>query len=221
MLFSGCSKSLKNMCSVRQRPMPSAPISTSLCGIVRGVGIGAHAEATNSIGPFHQRVIGMRKLRHYKCYLTFEDRSVVAIEGDPIPLLNCLTLHAHLFVFVIDVEGFASDDAALAPASCNNRRVTGLAAGRGENSLRNEHAANVFGTGFAAHKNYLFAVARPILRFMRSEDGATRCRARYGVDSFGELSLGQDRRAECRCQSRDKTIARCLRTSCAQSLHHA
>src|ERR1700693_2144462 len=127
----------------------------------------------------------MRELRHYKCYLTFEDRSVVAIEGNPIPLFNCLTLHAHLFVFVIDVESLASDHAALAPASRNNRRVTGLAAGRGENSLGNEHAANVFGTGFASHKNYLFAVARPIFRLMRSEDCLTRCRARYGVDSFG------------------------------------
>ena len=63
MLFSGNSKSLKNMCSVRTRPIPSAPISRAFLRIVRRIGIGPHMEFSDGIRPAHQRGEGFRQFR--------------------------------------------------------------------------------------------------------------------------------------------------------------
>jgi hypothetical protein len=42
----------KNMCSVRQRPMPSAPNERAM-RVGRRLGIGAHLHAADLVGPFH------------------------------------------------------------------------------------------------------------------------------------------------------------------------
>ena len=53
---TGSRSSPKNMCSVRQRPMPSAPSSRALRGVLRGVGVGPHAEPPDLVGPADQRL---------------------------------------------------------------------------------------------------------------------------------------------------------------------
>ena len=45
----------KNMCSVRQRPMPSAPNLRAVRGVGRRVGVGAHLQRAHLVGPAHQR----------------------------------------------------------------------------------------------------------------------------------------------------------------------
>ena len=45
----------KNMCSVRQRPMPSAPNSRAFSGVGRAVGVRANLELAGLVGPLHQR----------------------------------------------------------------------------------------------------------------------------------------------------------------------
>ena len=45
-----------NMCSVRQRPMPSAPNSRALRGVLGRVGVGAHAERAQLVGPAEHRL---------------------------------------------------------------------------------------------------------------------------------------------------------------------
>ena len=59
---------------------------------------------------------------------------------------------------VVDVEGFAADDAALAPAAGDDGRVAGLAAGGGEDALGGVHAADVLGAGFLADQDDLLAL---------------------------------------------------------------
>ena len=44
----------KNMCSVRHRPMPSAPNFTACSRVVRGVGVGADAQLASRVRPAHQ-----------------------------------------------------------------------------------------------------------------------------------------------------------------------
>ena len=51
----GRRSSSKNMCSVRQRPMPSAPNSTARCGVARVVGVGPDAQLARLVGPAQQR----------------------------------------------------------------------------------------------------------------------------------------------------------------------
>ncbi len=75
------------------------------------------------------------------------------------------------FRSIVDVELLASHDAALAPASRNHRRMAGLASRGREDSLGDEHAANIFGAGFAPHENHFFPAVDHGLGFFRAEHG--------------------------------------------------
>ena len=44
----------KNMCSVRHRPMPSAPNLHGLRGVAGGVGVGADLQLAELVGPAHE-----------------------------------------------------------------------------------------------------------------------------------------------------------------------
>ena len=51
----GWRSSAMNMCSVRHRPMPSAPSSRALSASLRRVGVRAHAEPADVVGPARGR----------------------------------------------------------------------------------------------------------------------------------------------------------------------
>ena len=53
----------KNMCSVRQRPMPSAPNARAIARVLRRVGVRAHAQPAQPVGPAHQLVEVRRRAR--------------------------------------------------------------------------------------------------------------------------------------------------------------
>ena len=53
----------KNMCSVRHRPMPSAPNCARHAAIVGRFGIGAHLHPADAVGPDHQRAEIARQFR--------------------------------------------------------------------------------------------------------------------------------------------------------------
>ena len=52
--MNGRRSSAKNMCSVRQRPMPSAPNWRATYGVPRNVGVGADLELAQLVGPAHE-----------------------------------------------------------------------------------------------------------------------------------------------------------------------
>src|SRR3979409_1015596 len=103
--FSGNSKSVKNMCSVRQRPMPWAPNSRALrasCGVSALV----RMPRRRRLSPHFMRgsAAGV-------------DNAFATIEGDPLPFLHNFAANSHRFGFVFDVEFLGADDAALAPTA--------------------------------------------------------------------------------------------------------
>ena len=51
---------------------------------------------------------------------------------------------------LVDLDGLAADDARLAPAAGDDGRVARLAAGAGQNALRQVHAGHVFRARFLA-----------------------------------------------------------------------
>ena len=53
----------KNMCSVRHRPMPSAPNFTACSGVVRGIGVGADAQLAGRVRPAHEAARNRRRWR--------------------------------------------------------------------------------------------------------------------------------------------------------------
>ena len=59
----GWRSSAMNMCSVRHRPMPSAPSSRALRRVLRRVGVGAHAEPAELVGPLEHACRSTRRPR--------------------------------------------------------------------------------------------------------------------------------------------------------------
>src|SRR6202048_854662 len=138
--------------------------------VLRRVRVGAHAEAARLIDPLHQRVVGFRKLRRHQRHFAGIHHALAAVQCEPVAFLNHLAVGTHYAGLVVDIQRLGSDDAALAPAARHYCGVAGLAARRGENALRDGHAANVFGTRFAAHENYFIALRGPILSLVRGEN---------------------------------------------------
>ena len=114
----------------------------------------------------------------------FDYAAGCAVERNPITGLEHLALHSHLASLFDDFNIARSGNAALPHAARDDRGVAGHAAARGQNSGRNFHAVNVFGSGLRAHKNHRIlraAVSRFFDGFIRSENNlpdssARRCR---------------------------------------------
>src|SRR5208282_363553 len=88
-----------------------------LARVLGGVGIGADAQGADLVAPGEKGFVGGRELGVGELELALIDGSLAAIEGDPVALADDAAAGAELFLGVIDVEGFAADDAALAPSA--------------------------------------------------------------------------------------------------------
>ena len=126
----------KNMCSVRQRPMPSAPNARATLGVVRRVGVGAHLQAPGLVDP----PISVSKS---VVELGLDQRRAPSITSPVVPSSDdhvaLRTTTSPLGVWtpeqpsrVVDLERAAAGDAALAHAARDHRRVRGHAAARGQ-----------------------------------------------------------------------------------------
>ena len=173
-LCSGCSKSLKNMCSVRQRPMPSAPMlralraSWGVSALVRTRSL--RISSAHSI----RALIGFWRIGADQARFAGVDGAFVAVESEPVAFIDDAAVGAHAFCGGVDIERFGADDAAFAPAAGDYCGVAGFSAGGGEDALRYEHAADIFGAGFAADQNYFFSSGGPVFGFFGGEDGLAR-----------------------------------------------
>ena len=87
---------------------------------------------------------------------------------------------------IVDVEGLAADDAALAPAAGDDGRVAGLAAGGGEDALGGVHAADILGAGFLADEDHPLALGGHGFGFGGGEDHLAGRGTRNGVDAAGQ-----------------------------------
>ena len=121
---------------------------------------------------------------------------VVPLRVTSSPCLEDLAADLDRLGFVVDVEGFAADDAALAPAAGDDGRVGGLAAGRGEDALGGEHAADVLGAGLAADEDDLDALLRLLFGVGGVEAELAGGGAGDGVDARGDLELLELRAAD-------------------------
>ena len=92
-------------------------------GVVGRVGVGADLERADARRPAHERVVGFGQLGLLQRQLAGEDFAGRAVEGEELALLDGLAADAHCLGLVIDVQRFAADDAALAPAAGDDGRV--------------------------------------------------------------------------------------------------
>ena len=83
---TGSRSSPKNMCSVRQRPIPSAPSSPGLGSIARSVGVGPHAQPPHLISPARDRLEVLVQLRRHQRHRAQHHLAGGAVDRDLVAL---------------------------------------------------------------------------------------------------------------------------------------
>ena len=85
----------KNMCSVRQRPMPSAPNERATRASAARLGVGAHLHAPDRVGPAHEggEIAGHLRLHHRRRALHHLARA--AVDGEDVALLQRHAARGH------------------------------------------------------------------------------------------------------------------------------
>ncbi len=73
-----------------------------------------------------------------------------AVDREEVAGLDGLAGDRDLAGLLVDLDRLAADDAGLAPAAGDDRRVARLAAGAGQDALRQVHAGDVLGAGLLA-----------------------------------------------------------------------
>ncbi len=153
----GSRSSARNMCSVRHRPMPSAPMRRPLAasGPLSALArtwrwpsrmSSAHAEQGLGLG---------RGLRLRQRHLAEHHLSGGAVERDPVTLVYDGVAHPERRAG--DADGFGPHHGRLPPAAGHHRGVADKAAPGGEDPLRGQHAVDVLGRRLAAHEDHLLA----------------------------------------------------------------
>ena len=102
------------------------------------------------------------------------------------PSLTVDTVHSELPGWRVDVERVGAADAGLAHAPGDHRGVRGLAAARGQDALRGDHAGQVVGVGLAPDQDHPLAGRGHLGRAVRVEDGLAHGGARRGGDALGD-----------------------------------
>ena len=144
--------------------------SSALCGVFGRVGVGADAELADGVADLEeaaQQVVLFGGVHHGQ--LAVIDGAFGAVEGDPVAFLEVCAADRHGLSSQFDLECAAADDAALAPAAGDERRVGCHAAAGGEDGLGGAHAFDVFGVGFFADEDDLFALLCPFDGFVGGE----------------------------------------------------
>ena len=115
----------KNMCSVRHRPMPSAPNSRARlasAGVSALVRIFSVRYLSAHFMTVPKSPLSFGFLRGDRAFEHFAGR---AVERDGVLRGERLAVDRDLFALLIDVQGTGTDDAATAPTASDHRRVAG------------------------------------------------------------------------------------------------
>ena len=129
------------MCSVRQRPIPSAPNSRARAA---SSGVSAFARTfrrRSCVGPAEHRLEVLVQLRRHERHLADEDAAGAAVDRDHVAFASSVAADAR--DAVAELEALAAGDARLAHPARDDRRMRGHAAVHGEDSLRRDHPVDV------------------------------------------------------------------------------
>ena len=156
-----------NMCSVRHRPMPSAPNSRARRA---SAGVSAFARTPS------RRNSSAQSSTVSKCLLisgaTSGTSSIVtlpagAVDRDQVARLQARAVDAHGAGLEVDPQPRRARHARPSHAARHERRVRGLAALRGEDALRGVEPGDVLGLGEGPHEDHLLAVLGLLDRLAR------------------------------------------------------
>ena len=192
------------MCSVRQRPMPSAPNSRDFTASVAGVGVGADLEPALLVGPAQDGVELLADLRVDQGDVVERHDTARALDRDLVPGPELDLADPDDAGRLVDRQGRGPGDAGPPHPAGDQRGVRGLAALGGEDAAGRVEAGDVVGLGEGANEDHVLAVARArriasaALSAILPLGGAGRGRDPAGQQLVGEL--GVEHRMEQRLQ---------------------
>ena len=183
------------MCSVRHRPMPSAPNSRATWA---SRGRSALVRMPKPVSSRPSRAAPLRTASVHCRKLASVPDTFGVIKGNspsntspvlPSMVSHCPSLTAKpsmLAVVPLITTSLQPATHGVPMPRAHHRRMRGHAAGGSENALRGVHAADVLGRGFAPHQQHAPALLRPFLGGLGGEHHLAGGRARRRVQTLGQ-----------------------------------
>ena len=161
-----------------------------LGGVLEVVGVRAHPEFADLVGPRDHALEVLVDARRDQCDLLPEHVARGTVEGDDLTLLDHPVADGEGAALGIDVDAGGARDAGLAHAARHHCRVGGHATVGGEHTLGDDHAVNVVGGGFVAHQHHRFATSAALGGGVGVEDHLADRGPRGGGEALGDGFLG-------------------------------
>ncbi len=176
------------------RTAESDPLSAKFAGtrgIVGRVGVGANGQGTVLVSPLHQtsKVAGQASWQGSNA--AFGNFSGGTVDAQFVLFAVGLAVDFGSLGLHVDLNSGCTGDAATAPTTSNNGCVTGHTTGAGQNTSGSVHSVDIFGAGFLADQDDVFASGSSRLGVFRSEGQLTNgCTRRGRQASCDRLNLG-------------------------------
>ena len=160
------------------QPDPLRPELPRALGVVRRVGVGAHPQSAEVIGPPHEphEVLAGCGLDQRR---PSQDHPPSApVESEPVTLTHSRAVHLEGAGHLVYVERPGARHAALAHSPRHHRGVAGHPAPGRENPPGHRHAVKVVWAGLPPHQHDLLPGAGPLGRPVRVEHRLSHCGSR-------------------------------------------
>ena len=183
--------------------------------VLRCVGVRAHLQLTNVVGPPEHRLEVLVDLRRNEAHGTDDHAPGATVDRQLVAFAELVLPDARDSRLQVERQRVAARNARLPHAARDDGRVRGHAAVDGEDPLRRDHPVDVVGRRLPAHEDHVLALA-PLDRGVCVEDDLAARRARACVETRrGDVVLvvGVEHRVEQLVElrgvdPRDRVIAR-------------
>ena len=187
------------MCSVRHRPIPSAPRSRAFVGLVGRVGVRTDAQAAALVRVRHQASEGppqrlflslgvalasLLEQRFAERQFAHEHVAGEPVDRDHVALGDRGPVRGEPAPREIQLDRVGAADGRDAFPAGHHRRVRVRAAGARQDALGRDHAVVIVRRGLATHQDDLLATVPPLLRLVGAEDDLPGGRAGRGVQAL-------------------------------------
>ena len=165
----------------------------------RVVGVGAHPQAPQLVGPLEDAVEVLVDARVDQRHVLDRHAALGAVDGDEVAVVDRRAVDGDRLGPEVDLERARAHDRRPAHAARHQRRVRGLAALAGEDALGGVEARDVVGLGERPHEDHVAPVLLGLDGLLRREHDLALGRARRRADAGREhleLRLGVEGRVQ-------------------------
>ena len=183
---TGRRSSPRNMCSVRHRPMPSAPNSRAFSPSGP-----LSALARTSSLPRRTSSAQLRMMSNSGGGSAAASIISPRMISPVVPSIEMMspsatTMSPTVKLLAADLDGLRADHGRRAPAPGDDGGVRHQAAARGEDALRDHHPVHVLGARLAAHEDDVLAPVGGVGRVVGGEVDLAHGGARRGAEALGD-----------------------------------